>query len=90
MITPESLAAATGRTVESIRACLHDIKARAFTERRAFVSDHDALEALGQVLAMADLAAEMPALAQKPTGRAPAPRKATRAQVNPLDAIRGL
>lgn len=88
-MTPESLAAATGRSVASIRSCLHDIRARAFAERGVFVSEGQALEALGQVLAMADVAAEMPALAHNRPTKAPAAVQGTRATVDPLDVIRG-
>ena len=54
-----------------------------------FVSEGQALEALGQVLAMADVAAEMPALAHNRPTKAPAAVQGTRATVDPLDVIRG-
>lgn len=87
MITVESLARATGRTTESIERCLYDVKARGWAEYRVVVKDADALEAIGQVIAgadvMAELAQERPVATLVAAGRPMGP-------VEPLDVIRGL
>jgi hypothetical protein len=53
------LSEATGKSEEAIRNTLFDVKAKAWSRHKTIVSDADALEALGNVLAFAGAAEEI-------------------------------
>lgn len=60
------LSEATGKSEAAIRNTLFDIKAKAWARHKTIVSDTDALEALGNVLAFAGAAEELSSLSGPP------------------------